>query len=262
MKKVLRYSAAVLVALAVLGIGGMYIATDIRRATPAPDALAAINSGKDVAVSNDKWLVFRPTGGEIRAGVIFYPGANCDIRGYAPVLRRIAAAGYLVADVPMPFDFAIFAPDRGLEAQADFPEIRRWIIVGHSMGGAMAAQFAHANPGAVQGVILWDSYPPAYADLSAGRLPVWNIHRARAGGQPPAKFIAQKHLFPAASRWVPIVGGNHMQFGSFIGGAYQEEWSATISGDEQHEQVIRATLRALAEMTGGPTQQESSSGAG
>jgi hypothetical protein len=53
-----------------------------------------------------------------------------------------------------------------------------------------------------------------------------------------------------------------MQFGSFIGGAYQEEWSATISRDEQHEQVIRATLQALAEMTGGPTQQESSSGAG
>jgi hypothetical protein len=44
---------------------------------------------------------------------------------------------------------------------------------------------------------------------------------------------------------VPIPGGIHMYFGSFVGGAYKEQWTPSISREAQHVQVIDGTLRAL-----------------
>jgi hypothetical protein len=58
-------------------------------------------------------------------------------------------------------------------------------------------------------------------------------------------------LFPDHSRWVAIPGGQHMYFGSFIGGGYQEEWPAGIERDAQHAIVINAMLEGLATMTSG-----------
>ena len=48
---------------------------------------------------------------------------------------------------------------------------------------------------------------------------------------------------------VPVRGGIHMQFGSFVGGAYKEEWTATISREAQQDIVVTGTLNALLAMT-------------
>ena len=55
-------------------------------------------------------------------------------------------------------------------------------------------------------------------------------------------------MFPPDSTWVPVPGGNHMNFGGFDGGGYVEEWEPTISQQEQHALVSRATLKALREI--------------
>ena len=46
-----------------------------------------------------------------------------------------------------------------------FPEIRHWYIAGHSIGGAMASQFASSHPDQAGGLILlgahlFRGYPP------------------------------------------------------------------------------------------------------
>src|SRR5690606_3941895 len=104
---------------------------------------------------------------------------------------------------------------------------------------------AHGHPGAVDGLMLWDSYPPDSASLADSDMPVWLIHRARPDGSPPEAFSIRRGLFPADGRWIAIAGGNHMNFGSFIGGPYEEEWEASISREDQHEQIVTATLAAL-----------------
>lgn len=252
MQKFLKYALGAIVVLGVLALAGMTVATEVRRATPDIDAMAAVQSDARVAISSARWLVFQPTRTVPTVGVILYPGANCDVRGYAPVLRPLAEQGYLVVDVPMPFDFAIFAGNRALEVEKAFPGIRRWVLIGHSMGGAMAAQFVHSHPDAVSGLIVWDSYPPDYASLAGFKLPVWHIHRATPAGQAPEAFTRRRGLYPADSHWVPIPGGIHMYFGSFVGGAYKEQWQPSISRESQHEQVIAGTLEALQAM-GGPS---------
>jgi len=245
MTRLFKYVGVSALVLAVLAIAGLFVMAEVRRAVPAEEALAALGSDQQVLVSEERWLVYRPAGSTPATGVILYPGASCDVRGYAPVLREVAAAGYLVVNVDMPFDFAIFAPDRAQQVRAAYPEIDNWVLIGHSMGGAMAAQFVHRYPQAMAGLVLWDSYPPAAASLAGHELPIWNIHRATPAGAAPDSFEERRQLYPAHSEWVAIAGGNHMNFGSFIGGAYQEQWEATISRDDQQAQILAATLAAI-----------------
>lgn len=56
--------------------------------------------------------------------------------------------------VHMPFHMAIFDADAAENVMAQYPQIQHWYIAGHSMGGAMASQFASEHPDEVDGLIL------------------------------------------------------------------------------------------------------------
>jgi pimeloyl-ACP methyl ester carboxylesterase len=150
----------------------------------------------------------------------------------------------------MPFDLAIFGIDSALAVQAANADVRRWALIGHSVGGAMGPLFASRHPEALAGVIIWDSYAPEMANFSAYSKPVWHIHRARPDGSPPPHFEAQRERFPPTGRWWPIRGGIHMQFGLFEANRYEEDWAPLITPEQQRAQVVEATLAALAEMAG------------
>lgn len=248
MKKFLKIATiSVLSILLVAGVGIWAWSRNLH-ASAATEALAALTSDADVAVAQGDDLEFRPIRKRPTMGVILYPGASCDIRGYAPVLRRLAAAGYLVIVAAMPIEFALFGPNRALDITSSHPAVRRWVLIGHSMGGAMAGAFVAHHPDSMAGLILWDAYPAS--SLADYRHPVWLLHRARPDGSPPARFVAKRATFPSDSRWVPIPGGIHMYFGSFDGGGYKEEWAAQITRDSQHDQEVAATLAALKAMGG------------
>jgi dienelactone hydrolase len=248
MKKILKFATLAVVVIVAGGWLVLWAWGNTRHASPAPEALAALASDARVTVEQGRYLVFRPAAGEPRMGVVFYPGANCDIRGYAPVLRRIAAAGYLVVDVPMPLEFAFLAPNRALDVEAAFPAVKRWAIIGHSLGGAMAASFVYNHPDDVTGLIIWDSYPAPNNSLAEFRRPVWHIHRATPDGTPPAAFAERRALFPPDSHWVPIPGGIHMYFGSFEGGGFKEDWAPSIPREQQQDTAVAATIEALKAM--------------
>jgi hypothetical protein len=248
MKKILKIIAVIVVALPVLAFAWLSYSTAKNLASPTAEALSALATDDRVIVEDGDWLVMRPAASTPTTGLILYPGANCDIRGYAPLLREIAAAGYLAVVVSMPFDFSIFAPDRADEVTAAFPEIQDWVIAGHSMGGAMAGRYAYHHDEELAGLILWDSYPPSANSLADSSLPVVHIHRATPEGQPPQNFEDMRHAFPQSSVWVPVPGGIHMYFGSFDGGGYTEQWAPQITRAEQHATVVAATLEGLASM--------------
>ncbi len=265
MKRALKYLVVGLVVIAVAAWVGLWAWGKSRHAAAGPAALAALASDAAVTVEQGEFLVFRPSAGEPRLGVIFYPGANCDVRGYAPILRGLAAAGYFVVAVPMPLEFAFLGPNRARDVQAAFPQLRRWAMIGHSLGGAMAANFTFHSPDRVAGIVFWDSYPPSNASLAQFPRPVWQIHRATPDGTPPEAIAAQRHLFPAASHWVPIPGGIHMYFGDFVGGGFVEDWEPTISRSDQIGRVTAATLEALQEIAAngsGAGGKKSAPGAG
>ena len=210
---------------------------------PMDEALAALESGTAVEVTTDDWLVFEPVAGDPATGLIFYPGGRVDPRAYAPPARAIAAEGFLVVIVPMPLDLAFLGLDRATEVMAAFPTVERWAIGGHSLGGAMAAQFAYGNPGAVDGLVLWAAYPAGSADLSSRELAVVSIYGTLDGLALPEEIDASRPLLPPDTEWVAIDGGNHAQFGWY--GPQSGDNPATISREAQQEEVIAATLGLL-----------------
>ena len=86
--------------------------------------------------------------------MIFYPGGRVDPRSYAPAARAIAAQGYLAVITPMPLNLAVFTPGRAAQVIAAYPEIHTWAIGGHSLGGAMAANFSHKSRRGAGAVLL------------------------------------------------------------------------------------------------------------
>lgn len=77
---------------------------------------------------------------------------------YLPLLDRIRQTGVTCILVHMPFHMAIFDPGTAEDIFPQFPEIEHWYMAGHSMGGAMASQFASGHPDEIDGLILMGAY--------------------------------------------------------------------------------------------------------
>jgi pimeloyl-ACP methyl ester carboxylesterase len=241
MRKLKRWLGLLLL-LFLLALAG-FVVWASTPSSPMLEALAALQSDSQVRVETKPWLIFHPASEDLAVGLILYPGGRVDPRAYAPPARAIAAKGYLVVIVPMPLNLAVFGPNRAAEVLAAFPEVRRWAIGGHSLGGAMAARFVHRQPSAVHGLVLWASYPSASDDLSARELAVVSIYGARDGLATEEEIAASRPLLPAETRWVAIVGGNHAQFGWY--GPQSGDNPATISRQAQQQEVVAATLTLL-----------------
>ena len=244
MRKSLRF---LLVILSLLIIeSGAFVVWGETPSKPMPEALAALQSDAQVTVKADKWLIFTPEGAQPSTGFVIYPGGRVDYRAYAPQAHAIAAQGYLVVVVPMPLNLAVFNPNAALTVIKEYPEIKVWALGGHSLGGAMAANFAYAHPGAVQGLALWASYPAESNNLSQGDITVLSISGTLDGLSTPAKIEASRTLLPIHTTWVIIKGGNHAQFGWY--GPQNGDNPATISRAEQNSQIVQATVDFLSSL--------------
>jgi len=242
--RILRLVGWVLLAALTIGVVALAF-TLITTGRPANSA-----SSSPVAVEMEKraddWRVFRPMGEMVSAGFIFYPGGLVHPEAYDAFARDIAAQGYLVVVPPTPLNLAALTPNQAQEILAAFPAIRRWAIGGHSLGGAMAAQFVASHPTAVQGLALWGAYPPGTASLAAWNGQVVSIYGTLDGRATPASIEASQALLPPTTRFVPIEGGNHAQFGDY--GPQRGDNPATISAEEQRRQTVAATTQMLASL--------------
>ncbi len=241
MRKSLRVLIVIIALLVV--ITGAFVAWGETPAKPMPQALAALQSDAQVTVKTGEWLEFTPTASTPTTGFIIYPGGRVDYRAYAPQAHAIAAQGYLVVIVRVPLNLAVFKPAAAADVIAAHPEIKIWAVGGHSLGGAMAASFAHSHPDTLAGLVLWGSYPAGSSDLSKSGLKVISISGTQDGLSTPDKITASQSLLPPDTVWVLINGGNHAQFGWY--GPLAGDSTATISREEQQSQIVQATVDFL-----------------
>jgi pimeloyl-ACP methyl ester carboxylesterase len=127
-----------------------------------------------------------------------------------------------------------------------YPEITRWVIGGHSLGGSMAASYVDQNPGEIAGLILWASYPGQSDDPSDQSLPVTSIYGTMDGLTTPDEIFASRSLLPGGTDFVPVEGGNHAQFGWY--GSQRGDNPASINRDPQQSQIVTATLALLSQL--------------
>jgi hypothetical protein len=208
-----------------------------------PEATAALASTAAVTYTeDDAGLTFTSTAGPVSTGLILYPGAKVPAEGYAPTAQAIAAQGYLVVVVPMPLNFAIFDVGAADQVIAAHPEIARWAIGGHSLGGAMAAQYAADHAAAIAGLALCGAY--SAADLSTGSLAASSVYGSLDAAAPKIEDPATQALLPAATAYERIEGGNHEQCGWYTG--QPNDPPATISREEQQDLIVAAWVSLLA----------------
>jgi hypothetical protein len=242
MRKRIRLFTIILVVLLISVTFGFVIWGETP-AGPMPEAQTSLQSDMLVNVTFGQWLTFSPVGSQPTTGFIIYPGGRVDYRSYAPAAHKIAAQGYLVIIMRMPLNLAVFSPGAATEVIAFHPEIDQWAIGGHSLGGAMAANFAKKNPGLIQGLVLWAAYPASSDNLSDSGLHVISIYGSMDGLASIAKIDFSRSLLPADTTWLSIEGGNHAQFGWY--GNQSGDNPAKISRTTQQDQIISGTISLL-----------------
>lgn len=215
---------------------------------PMPEATAALESDASVQVTLKPWLIFESRSSTPSSGLIFYPGGRVDPVSYAPLARSLAEEGILAVIVPMPLNLAVFAPQKAGQVLEAFPEIQNWVIAGHSLGGAMAANAIARQPDLVQGLALLAAYPAASDSLAGQNIPVIAIFASQDGLTTAEKIEASRALLPATTRFISIEGGNHAQFGTY--GPQPGDLPAAISRQEQQKQVIDSLLNLFKQIEG------------
>jgi dienelactone hydrolase len=241
MRKFLRIPVLILALMGI--ITGVFVIWGSTPAKPMSEALAALQSDAQITVTTGKWLVFSPAASGSTTGFIIYPGGRVDYRAYAPQAHAIAIQDNLVVIVQMPLNLAVFNPNAAEAVMAAYPEIKHWGVGGHSLGGSMAANFAHSHPALVQGLVLWASYPSSSDNLSQSGVKVLSISGTLDGLSTPAKIEASHALLPDDTVWVLIEGGDHGQFGWY--GPQAGDQPASISREEQQVQIVQATAAFL-----------------
>jgi len=211
--------------------------------TPMLEAYEALESDSDVIVSTKDWIIFKPVISNKNVGFVIYPGGRVDFRSYAPMAHRIATEGYLVVIVRMPLNLAVFGVNIASDVIKSYSQISSWVVGGHSLGGTMAAQFAHENPSEVKGLVLWAAYPASGTDLSKDNLLVTTIHGTNDGLVSFSQIEDSLKLLPVSTTRIEIAGGNHAQFGWY--GDQGGDNAATLTREQQQSQIFNATLQLL-----------------
>ena len=212
---------------------------------PAPmlEAYEALESDPEVIVTTKNWIVFEPVTSNKSVCFVIYPGGRVDFRSYSTLAHRIAAEGYLVVIVRMPLNLAVFGVNLASDVINSYSQISSWVVGGHSVGGTMAAQFAHENPSVIKGLVLWAAYPASGTDLSKDNLLVTTIHGTNDGLVSSSQIEDSLKLLPVSTLRIEIVGGNHAQFGWY--GDQGGDNAATITREQQQSQIFNATLQLL-----------------
>lgn len=227
--KILIVITAVIIAIVIAC--GAYLSDYYHADTEAVEAFASTST---VQMQQDDAgnYIFMPEDSE--AGMIFYPGGKVECEAYIPLMQELADEEVLGILVEMPFNLAVFDMNAAEGIQESYPEIEKWYIGGHSLGGSMAASYLSEDGDAFDGLILLGSY--STADLSASELDVLSIYGSEDKVLDAEKYEMNKENLPEHFHEVVIDGGCHAYFGVY--GAQEGDGIPTVTNEEQINMTV------------------------
>ena len=220
----------------------MYI-NDYYEATEKAKKAILGNERIEVAETDDYYLLQKresesltlPAEGK---GIIFYPGGKVDEVAYAPLMLELAEAGYDVYIVKMPAKLAILGANKADAIIAGDATIIEWTMMGHSLGGAMAASYAASHDEEIDNLVLLAAY--STEDLKGLDMDVYSFYGSEDKVLNMEKYGECLGNFPEDVVEVVIDGGNHAYYGHY--GEQEGDGTATITREEQKQTVLNVFL--------------------
>jgi hypothetical protein len=194
----------------------------------------------DIAVSMvDEGILMQPVGDSIDlpenpVGLVFVPGARVEPYAYMFQLSGVVEEHGVTVLITKPTLNLAFFDTRSV---ADFttaaPEVDRWFVGGHSLGGVRACLMtADAE---VEGLVLFGSY--CANDLSDTGLRVLSIAGENDLLSDLDTIADAAPLLPADAEFVVIDGANHAAFGDY--GAQSGDGERTITSEQMRVELTR-----------------------
>jgi hypothetical protein len=220
----------------------------LRPLAAEPVAIEALPGTPAVTVDESATrILLEPVTGRQPTGLVYYPGALVDPRAYLLLLLPVAEAGHPVWIVKHPFNLAILGSGAAAAVVGD-PEddVDRWVIAGHSLGGAMAARFAESDRDELVGLVLHAAYP---ADDLSGRdgLLVTSIYGTADTVASVDDVLGGGSDLPADTRFVAVDGAIHAHFGHY--GPQRGDGTPTIDRAAAQSEIVTATVTLLDAVT-------------
>ncbi len=184
--------------------------------------------------NRDYWLH-----GESDVGFMIFTGAKVNETGYAYIANLLHEAGYTVVIPNEPFTMSAFGTNHGIEIIKEHTEIKKWILIGHSLGGVPVTRIAARAPEYLTGIVYLASY--ASSDLSGLDFPALRITAENDGVMNNERMNSYEHNLPAGSETVMLEGGIHRGFGSYLSRFSREE-ETTLTWKEQNELSVEIIL--------------------
>ncbi len=222
-------------ALALVVVGFLIWANTPYSADRAPVIEVWANGAVQVEY-RDEGILMTPAGeADATTGLVFVPGARVEAHAYMFQLSGVVEQHGVTVLITEPTLNLAFFDTRTLEQfTSAAPEVDRWFVGGHSLGGVRACLM---TPGAdVEGLVLFGSY--CANDLSDSGLTVLSIAGENDGLSTPATIEQNAGMLPAETRFVTIEGANHASFGDY--GAQSGDGPRSITSEQ-----MRAELTAL-----------------
>ncbi|MFC6616714.1 alpha/beta fold hydrolase [Deinococcus radiophilus] len=205
-------------------------------------------ASRDAAVTLEQspvpFIHIRPARQEAKTLLIFYPGGLVRPQAYEWLGRALAAEGIETAIPVFPLDLAVMGADRAGPIAEKLGAGKRVILAGHSLGGAMAAQYAGQHPDKVAGLILLAAYPPDNTDLSQAPFAVLSVTAEHDGVLSRANWQAAQARLPEHTA-VSLDGVVHAFFGRY--GPQRGDGQPTVSRAQAEAQLLEAVRHWLAE---------------
>ena len=189
-----------------------------------------------ISFPDEKTAVFAPAGAT--TGLIFDPGGKVEFTAYLPLMAEFAEHGVLCVLVRMPFNLAVLDINAADGIQEQYPEIEKWYIGGHSLGGSMAASYLEKNVEDYEGLVLLGSY--STADLSQTDLDVLSIYGSEDKVMNREKYDENKSNLPDDYTEMIIEGGCHAYFGMY--GEQDGDGTPSISSEEQIDLTVNEII--------------------
>ncbi|HDR7446765.1 TPA: alpha/beta hydrolase [Bacillus toyonensis] len=186
---------------------------------PTKEALSLVDNKKD-----EENIVFGEKDAKI--GVIFYQGAKVE---------ALAKDGHFVVMPKLPLNLAILGINAVDSVMEQYPEVQKWYVAGHSMGGAMISKYAFQHEEKVDGIIFLGSYPAD--DFSTKSIPMLSIYGEVDALATVEKIENNKKLMSKNTTMHMIKGGNHANFGMY--GEQKGDNASLITSKAQQDETVK-----------------------